>query len=214
MASHQHPSSPCFPSFLLSPSPSLNHRASAMHPSPPSHPSPTQSPLYPTCPVLCNHPTHPSLSLLRKLPVIDPGHIAVDFPLCVWEPQHPRPTLNEAPTKAHWWEAQCETGWPQPRAPRIGHRLPRGSPSTQRRPLWTETWKGTGEKERGKIQLKQLRECEIETKKRKKKQMHDCITYYSLPMSLMLSPPPPPRPPLLCILAGTVRLTLREMSVS
>ncbi|CAB1431062.1 unnamed protein product [Pleuronectes platessa] len=60
-----------------------------------------------------------------------------------------------------------------------------------------------GRKERGNIPFKQLGECEIETcKKKKMKQRHDRITYYSLPP-----------PPLLCILAGTVRLTHRQLSV-
>lgn len=89
------------------------------------HPFLSQSALYPICPVLCN----PPWSLLHKLPVIDPGHIAHVFPpVCLLEPQHPGPGLNEAPTKAHWWEAQCERGWPQPRAPRAGHQLPRALP--------------------------------------------------------------------------------------
>lgn len=112
---------PCFPSsaFLL---PSLN-RSTLCH-------APLFSPISPLpympCPL--QPPTYPSSSLLHKLPVIDPGPIVVVFPMCPWEPQHPGPALNEAPTKGHWWEAQCERGWPQPTAPRTGHQLPRALP--------------------------------------------------------------------------------------
>lgn len=93
---------------------------------------PLPPPVSPTYPAFYNTPptpTPPLLQLLHKLPVIDPGHIALVFPLvCLWEPQHPRPTLNEATTKTHWWEAQCERGWPQPRAPRTVHQLPQALP--------------------------------------------------------------------------------------
>lgn len=130
--SHQHPLSPRFPSLLLSFPSYWITAPSAMHPySPPPASSLPHIPCLLQPPHPHPHPTPapPLLQLLHKLPVIDPGHIALVFPLvCLWEPQHPRPTLNEATTKAHWWEAQCERGWPQPRAPRTVHQLPQALP--------------------------------------------------------------------------------------
>lgn len=111
----------CFPSFLTE---SLTLCSALVPPTPipPNQPSTPHA-------LSSATPSHPSPSLLHKLPVIDPGHIAVVFPpVCLLEPQHPGPALNEAPTKAHWWEAQCKRGWPQPRAPRTGHQLPKALP--------------------------------------------------------------------------------------
>lgn len=79
--SHEQPySPPCFSFFP----PSVNHCPSAVHPSlsPPTPLLPNQAP---TPHALSSATTtHPSLSLLHKLPVIDPGHIAVVFVFCVY----------------------------------------------------------------------------------------------------------------------------------
>lgn len=123
-ASHQHPSPPCFPSFL--PLSFLAHWISASSA---------------TCyysPRLPNQPSTPHAPCLHKPPTPSQYcYISVKL-YCISRPcpccfSHVYGSLsiqghNEASTKAHWWEAQCERGWPQPRATRTGHKLPEALP--------------------------------------------------------------------------------------
>lgn len=68
----------------------------------------------------------------------------------------------------------------------------RGSPSTQRHPLWLEIWKGTVKKREGGKREEISCSNNIETVRQKdiKKIKHGFVTYLLLPSSLM--PPPPP----------------------
>lgn len=57
--------------------------------------------------------------------------------------------LMRSPQWSHWWEAQCERGWPQPTSPSQNWASTAlGFPFIQRCPLWTKTWKDTENRQR------------------------------------------------------------------
>lgn len=57
--------------------------------------------------------------------------------------------LMRIPQWSHWWEAQCERGWPQPASPSQNWASTAlGFPFIQRCPLWTKTWKDTENRQR------------------------------------------------------------------
>lgn len=112
---------------------------SLLHPQPPSLPccpSPSQSTSLPHMP--CPPLPHPSLSLLHKLPVIDPGHISVVFPVHFWELQHPGPALMRAHKGPLMRGLLCKRMTPAKSTPNWASAAP-GTPTAQRLPLWTET---------------------------------------------------------------------------
>lgn len=142
---HQHPSSSCFPPFLLRSFLPLWITLLLCTSITPTAPLLLTGPL-PQMP--CPFPHHPSLSWLCKLPVIDPDHITVVFPPCVHRSLSIQgQTLMRPPQRPHWWEPQCEKGWPSPRAPRTEHQLPRGSPPNTKTSTVDRNLKGHREKE-------------------------------------------------------------------